>query len=394
MKIEIRMPQLGESIAEGKVIKWLKRVGESVARDENLLEVMTDKVTVEIPSIAAGKLVEILIQEDESAQVGDVLGLLEVKDVAELSKKKSVEKPAAPKAAPAVAPKAEAKKKVTFASEKREIPPGVQTLAQELKIDLAQVQGSGDGGRVRKKDLLDYLAKGQSSGAAAVAEPEVVLREGDQLVPLSVMRQAIAEHMVLSKRTIPHVMTAHEVDMSAVVREREKSKSKLSVTAYIVQATAAALKNFPDVNAQFSAKGIVRRKAIHIGVAVATEAGLLVPAIHDADKKSLAQLHTEIKDLAERARGNKLKPDDVRGATFTITNPGIFNSYVSAPVIPYGQSGILGVGAMKERVVVVQGKIEVRPMVVLSLSFDHRTLDGATADLFLEAIRAHLEQKG
>lgn len=393
MKIEIRMPQLGESIAEGKVIKWLKQVGDLVARDENLLEVMTDKVTVEIPSIAAGKLVEILVEEDEQAQVGDVLGYLEGKDLAkgkegaEPSKKKVTEIAAAPKAAPA-------KKKEISSSEKREIPPGVQTLAQELKIDLAQVQGSGEAGRVRKKDVLDYVAKQRSTGAAAAAEPEVVLREGDQLVPLSVMRQAIAEHMVLSKRTIPHVMTAHEVDMSAVVREREKSKSKVSVTAYIAQATAVALKKFPDVNAQFSAKGIVRRKAIHIGVAVATEAGLLVPAIHDADKKTLAQLHTEIKDLADRARGNKLKLDDVRGATFTITNPGIFNSYVSAPVIPYGQSGILGVGAMKERAVVVQGKIEVRPIVVLSLSFDHRTLDGATADLFLEAIRAHLEQKG
>ncbi len=389
MKIEIKMPQLGESIAEGKVMKWLKGVGDLVARDENLLEVMTDKVTVEIPSIAAGKLVEILIQEDETAQVGDVLGFLETKDSAQ---KKTVEKPAAVKAAPAVAPKVEAKKKVLLSSEKREIPPGVQTLAQELGVDLRQVTGSGDGGRVRKKDLLDYLAKQKSSGAPA--EPEVVLREGDQLIPLTGMRQAIAEHMVLSKRTIPHVMTAHEVDMSAVVREREKSKSKVSVTAYIVRATAEALKKFPDVNAQFSAKGIVRRKAIHIGVAVATEAGLLVPAIHDADKKSIAQLHTEIKDLAERARVNKLKPDDVRGATFTITNPGIFNSFVSAPVIPYGQSGILGVGAMKERAVVVQGKIEVRPIVVLSLSFDHRTLDGATADLFLEAIRAHLEPKG
>ncbi len=395
MKLEIKMPQLGESVAEGKILQWLKGVGDTVSRDENLLEVMTDKVTVEIPSIAEGKLVEVLVEPEETVQVGTVLGYIEVEGSAAEEVKEADTAPAStpppPKAPRSSTPPVIEKKKKSTSSDEREVPPGVQTLADSLGVDLSQVEGSGENGRVRKKDVLDYLAENKEGEPKG---PEPVLREGDELIPLSGMRRAIAEHMVLSKRTIPHVMTAHEVDLSAVVKARAEATEKLSITAYIVQATAAALKVFPDVNAQFTSKGIIRRKAIHMGLAVATESGLLVPAIHDVDKKDLAQLHSEMKDLAERARQNKLKPDEVHGATFTITNPGIFNSLISAPVIPYGQSGILGVGAMKERPVVINGTIEARPMMILSISFDHRTLDGATADLFLEEIRKNLEQIG
>lgn len=395
MKVEIKMPQLGESVAEGKVLKWLKGVGETVERDENLLEVMTDKVTVEIPSIVAGKLVEVLVQEEEVAQVGAVLAYLEAEGEAAEAEQPAAEKaattPPPPKAPQTSAAPKEAKKPKSAAKGERDIPPGVQTLADQLGVDLALVEGSGEAGRVRKKDLLDYLAKNKEG---SLKEPEAVLNEGDELIPLTGMRQAIAEHMVLSKRTIPHVMTAHEVDMSAVVATRAASDPKVSVTAYIAQATAAALRKFPEVNSQFTSKGILRRKAVHLGIAVATEAGLLVPSLRDADQKSLTQLHAEIKDLAERSRNNKLKPDEVSGATFTITNPGVFNSLISAPVIPYGQSGILGVGTMKQRPVVVDGKVEVRPIMILSISFDHRTLDGAIADLFLEEIRKNLEQIG
>lgn len=396
MKIPIKMPQLGESIAEGKVTKWLKKVGDMVERDENLLEVMTDKVTVEIPCIAKGKLVEILIPEEQTAKVGEVLGFLEGEGV-KISEKQirtqsggETAHTAAPakkggKAAPAAQPAvAKSVGSVT------EVPPGVRTFAEEMGVDLSQVAGTGENGRIRRQDVVAFIAKQVKKGGAPSAE--VTLGEGDKLVTLTEMRRAIAHHMALSKQTIPHVMTAHEVDMSTVVQAREKSSEKLSITAYLVSATALALKKFPSVNAVFSEKGIVHRKNVNVGVAVATEEGLHVPVIRNADQKKLKQLAAEVKDLADRARTNKLKPDEVRGGTFTITNPGVFNSLISAPIIPVGQSGILGVGTMVKRPVARNDKVEVRPVVILSLSFDHRTFDGATADQFLEEIRKNLEE--
>jgi len=394
-RVEITMPQLGESIAEGKVIKWLKQVGESVERDENLLEVMTDKVTVEIPSITRGKLVEVLVQEDQSAQVGEILGFLEgdavktkAKTGAPSGKAEPVKEPPPPKATEAplrTVPKSKADQ-----TEQREIPPGVRTFAHEMGVDLSLVQGTGVGGRIRRKDVLDYITK-QKISPQTSKEPEVVLEEGDEMIPLTEMRRLIAEHMALSKQTIPHVMTAHEVDMSHVVAAREKNKSRPSVTSYIALATAKALRKYPGVNSVYTSKGLVQRKGVHIGIAVATEDGLLVPVVKNADKQKLEELHKGIKDLAERARSKKLNPDEVRGGTFTITNPGVFNSLISAPVIPVGQSGILGVGTMVKRPVVVEDKVEIRPILILSLSFDHRTFDGATADSFLEEIRKGLE---
>lgn len=395
-RVEITMPQLGESIAEGKVIKWLKQVGESVDRDENLLEVMTDKVTVEIPSITKGKLVEIVIQEEQSAQVGEVLGFLEGDAVktkarkgAPSGKAEPVKEPPPPKATEG--PLRTAPKSKSVEAEQREIPPGVRTFAHEMGIDLSLVQGTGVGGRIRRKDVLDYITK-QKISPQTSKEPEVTLEEGDELIPLSQMRRSIAEHMALSKQTIPHVMTAHEVDMSHVVAAREKNKSRPSLTSYIVLATAKALRKSPSVNSVYTSKGLVQRQGVNLGIAVATEDGLLVPVVKNADKKTLEELSKEIKDIAERARSKKLSPDEVRGGTFTITNPGIFNSLISAPVIPVGQSGILGVGTMIKRPIVVDDKVEIKPMLILSLSFDHRTFDGAKADSFLEEIRIGLEQ--
>lgn len=399
MKIPIKMPQLGESIAEGKVTKWLKRVGEAVERDENLLEVMTDKVTVEIPCISKGKLAEIIIQEDQTAKVGEILGYIEGEG-AKISERhvrtqSGGESPAAAPAkgastaAPIAPPPPRAKSGAGV-----EVPPGVRTFAEEMGVDLSQVVGTGEGGRIRRQDVVAYLAKQTKKEAPLVAPkaPEPTLAEGDKWNPLTEMRRSIAHHMSLSKQTIPHVMTAHEVDMSRVVESREKNPDKPSITAYLVSATALALKKFLAVNSVYAEKGILQRKAVNIGVAVATEDGLLVPVVRNADQKRLKPLAAEVKDLAERARTKKLHPDEVHGGTFTITNPGVFNSLISAPIIPVGQSGILGVGAMIKRPVVRQDKVEVRPIVILSLSFDHRTFDGSTADQFLEEIRKNLEE--
>lgn len=397
MRIEIKMPQLGESIYEGKVTKWLKKVGDDVERDEDLLEVMTDKVTVEVPCIAKGKLVEILVEEEQTAKIGEVLGYIEGEGAKVAAEKQpasaapKAQQPPPPKASTVSPKKEEAPRPKTKIKGEREIPPGVRTLAEELGVDLNLITGTGENGRVRRKDVLDYLAQ-QKDRIRPAKEPEVPLEEGDSLVPLTEMRRAIAEHMVLSKGTMPHVMTAHEVDMSAVIADREKSKDKASVTAYILKSAAAALKKFTAVNAVFTQQGIIHRKAVNIGVAVATEEGLLVPVVKHADQKSIPELNKEVKDLAGRARSNKLKPGEVHGGTFTVTNPGVFNSLISSPVIPYGQAAILGVGTMKMRPVVINDKIEIRPIIILSISFDHRTLDGATADQFLEEIRLNLEK--
>lgn len=398
MKIPINMPQLGESIAEGKVIKWLKKVGDAVERDENLLEVMTDKVTVEIPCIAKGHLVEIIVSEEKTAKVGAILGYLEGEGVKiserHVRTQAAGEIPAAaPKAAAPAAGPARAKTGGGGAGAV-DVPPGVRTFAEEMGVDLSQVAGTGEGGRIRRQDVVAYLAKQAKKGVApaAAAAPEPTLAEGDKLIPLTEMRRAIAHHMAQSKQTIPHVMTAHEVDMTAVAASRGKNPDKPSITAYLVSATALALKKIPAVNAQFTEKGIIQRKNINVGVAVATEDGLLVPVVRNADQKKLKQLAAEVKDLAERARTKKLHPDEVHGGTFTITNPGVFGSILSAPVIPMGQSGILGVGTVVQRPVVRNAKVEVRPIAILSLSFDHRAFDGATADQFLEEIRRILEE--
>lgn len=368
--IEVKMPQLGESVIEGTVGRWLKKVGDPVKKYEPLLEIITDKVDVEVPSPAEGILSRILVKEGETVPVGTVLALIGE----EMPKTEApVEATALPKAALVEERPAEW------------ISPAVAKLASEYGVDLRRVKGTGTGGRITKQDILRFLEERK------VAPEEVIL-----LTPL---RKAIAEHMVRSLRTSPHVTTVMEADLHRIVQFRERVKEafqrrygfKLTYLPFFIQAAAFALKAFPIVNATFTEEGIILKKRINIGIAVALEEGLIVPVVKDVDKKDFLRLAQEADDLVRRAREKKLQPEEVREGTFTITDHGIFGSLFATPIINHPQAAILGVGAITKRVVVIDDAIAIRPMVYLSLSFDHRVFDGSVADRFLQRVKENLE---
>ncbi len=434
MATTVIMPQLGESIAEGKISKWLKREGERVERDESLVEVATDKATVEVPAPVAGVLTKILAKE------GAVVPIK--KDIALIEEGKAAQAPApqyaktgpppaqavpARKPSPKIegAPPAPKGKRPAPepAKDERHYSPLVRRLAEQHGLDLSQVRGSGAGGRVTKQDLLGLIpakggrpaAKGRppkpqepvaaappepekpappAAAAAAPAEPE------DQTIPLAGMRKIIAEHMVRSKRTAPHVTTITDVDMTEVVRLREAAKEKfqqvhgvkLTYMPFIIQATARALRQYPYLNSSLIEEKIILKRRIHIGVAVSTETGLIVPVIRNADQLSIVELAKTIEALAGRARSGKLKPDDIHGGTFSITNPGVFGGLLSTPIIFQPQAAILGVQRISKMPVVINDMIAIRSMMYLCLSYDHRIVDGATSVQFLQYIRKQLEE--
>lgn len=403
MAIEIKLPHIGESVVEGTITKWLKRPGEAVKKYEPLFEVMTDKVDVEVPSPASGFLTEILIPEGQTVRVGTVVAMMQAEEAPEAALA-ALEVATTPQGEAGVTVE---ERKLTTEEPKplgtvERISPVVAKLAAQYGLDLRQIKGTGLGGRVTKQDVLRYLetrgAKEAVIPARETAGAEVAppLEESIALTPI---RKAIAEHMVRSKRTAPHVTTVMEVDMSQVVTFREKHKDEfqkregfqLTYLPFFIQAAVAALRTFPIVNATFTEEKIVLKKRINIGIAVATDEGLIVPVIKDADEKSLLRLAREAYDLATKAREGRLSPDDVAGGTFTITNHGAFGSLLGTPIIHQPQVAILGTGAVTKRAVVVNDAIAIRPMVYLSLSFDHRAFDGAVADRFLARIREHLE---
>jgi 2-oxoglutarate dehydrogenase E2 component (dihydrolipoamide succinyltransferase) len=387
MAVEIKMPQLGETVVEGTIGKWLKQVGDRVEKYEPLLEVITDKVDSEIPSPAEGVLLKILVPEGETVQAGTVIALLgeEGEEVA----------PAPPPGPAEVAR--------TKPRRPPRISPVVARIAAEHDVDLSQVKGTGRGGRVTKKDILRFIEEREKVAPEAPPAPPKVPEAPapipGEVIELTPMRRAIAEHMVRSKRTAPHVTTVMEVDMSRVVAFREAHKEEfrqregfnLTYTPFFVQAVVAGLKAVPIVNSTLTDEGIVIRKEINIGIAVAVDEGLIVPVIKHADEKSLLKLAREVNDLATRAREKRLSPDDVQGGTFTITNHGVGGSLFATPIINQPQAAILGVGAITKRVVVVNDAIAIRPMCFLSLTFDHRVLDGAVADRFLARVKEYLE---
>lgn len=368
---EVKMPQLGESVVEGTVGKWLKKVGDQVRKYEPLLEVITDKVDVEVPSPAEGILSRILVKEGETVQVGKVLALIgEETPKAEAP----VEVAAPPKAATV-----EETRPAEWTS------PAVAKLASEYGVDLRQVKGTGTGGRITKQDVLRFIEERE-------AVPE-------EVIPLTPLRKAIAEHMVRSVRTSPHVTTVMEVDLHRIVQFRDRVKEefqrkygfKLTYLPFFVQAAASALKALPIVNATFTEEGIILKKRVNIGIAVALEEGLIVPVVKDVDKKNFLTLAQQADELVRRAREKKLQPDEVREGTFTITDHGIFGSLFATPIINQPQAAILGVGAITKRVVVIDDAIAIRPMAYLSLSFDHRVFDGSVADRFLQKLKENLE---
>ncbi len=442
MATKVIMPQLGESVVEGTVTKWLKREGEAIGELESLLEVNTDKVDTEIPSPAGGTLLKIVIPEGTTVQAGTVLAWIGSPDevipggVPQPGRPLVVDKAEGGNGHGREAEAPAAGGRTPAAGRDRDlgfISPVVARLAQENHLDLAKVHGTGANGRITKGDVLDYLEQHKAAPAeetpawetpadgdlfrptemvfgaerkkeepvkkpapAPVAPaPSVQIEEaGDLLIPLNPVRKAIAEHMVASKHTSPHVSTVMEADLSRVVAHLEANRAafardgaRLTYTAYFLAASVAALKAFPVVNSSWSDAGIQVHRAINIGMATSLgDEGLIVPVIKGADGLSLLGLARAINDLADRARSHRLKPEEVKGGTFTITNHGISGSLFATPVINQPQCAILGVGAVQKRVVVILDAIAIRPMVYLSLTFDHRILDGASADHFLAKV--------
>ncbi len=426
MPKQVIMPQLGESVVEGTITRWLKAQGEQVDEYEALLEVNTDKVDTEVPSPASGVVLEILVPEGTVVQAGAVLAWIGMPGEAVPSGKpasvaETLVSPAEPVregmpressvAAEMVVPDVNTARELGFIS------PVVKRMAHEHNIDLRRVPGSGLGGRITKQDVLDYMASQDISTPAiqatvlplstsASAYPVLQL-PGDELLPLTAVRRTIAEHMVYSERTAPHVTTVMEADLSRVTAHRLANKDaftrdgvNLTFTAYFVSATVTALKAYPMANSSWSDEGIRIHHTINIGIAASLgEAGLIVPVIKDAAGLSLLGLAKAINDLARRVRNRQLKPDDVRGGTFTITNHGTSGSLFAAPIINQPQCAILGVGVIQKRPVVItddlgRDAITIRPMAYLSLTFDHRILDGALADAFLSKVVESLNNFG
>jgi 2-oxoglutarate dehydrogenase complex dihydrolipoamide succinyltransferase (E2) component len=393
MFVDIIMPQLGESIVEGTIGKWLKKEGDWVERDESLVEVVTEKVVMELPSPASGTLYKILVNEGEKVEVGGIIGKIEVKEEAVPIEKKEEEI-----GIEAEAEKIEEESPLRIKGRKR-ASPLVRKIARERGIDLEKIEGTGLGGRVTKKDILSFVERmeGRIAGIPEIKEKE--LKEGEELIPLSPIRRSIAEHMVKSVHISPHVTSVIEVDMTEIVRFRERIKNelkknkgiRLTYLPFIIEATINALKKFPVLNSSWTDKGILIKKYINIGIAVALEDGLLVPVIKNADEKNLIGLAREIEELSEKARKSGLSIEDVRDGTFTITNPGSFGTLISTPIINQPQAGILGVEAIIKKPVVVGDAIAIRSRMNLCLSYDHRVLDGAIAGRFLAFIKKYLE---
>ncbi len=430
MGTQVIMPQLGESVVEGKISRWLKQIGEPVKLYEPLLEVETDKVTTEVTAAGEGTLLKLYANEGDVVKAGTLIALIGAPAEA------SAEPAHVTSPAPAAA-KVEPRGNGTGAR----ISPVVARIAAEHNVDVSLIRGTGEGGRVTKKDILAYLDTPRPAGdghevpaesekleaweqpglgelfrpteelfnkTPAVSVSPIVPAQtpavvNGEVVPLNSMRKAIADHMVLSKHTSPHVTTVFEIDLAKIVAHRhahqaafERDGAKLTFTPYFALATIAALKQYPVVNSSWSDSGLVLHRTVNLGIAVALgEDGLIVPVIKNADSLNLLGMARTINDLADRARRKQLKPDEVQGGTFTITNHGTSGSLFATPIINQPQCGILGVGMIQKRVVVVTqhdvDAIAIRPLVYVGLTFDHRILDGSSADRFVAAIKQMLE---
>ncbi|RMH37446.1 MAG: 2-oxo acid dehydrogenase subunit E2 [Nitrospirae bacterium] len=383
MAIDIIMPQLGETVAEGTVIKWLVPQNGHVEKDQPILEVETDKVALEIPAPASGALSEILVREGETVAVGTVLGRLEIGgQPVETRSQSDTERRQEGLAG-------------TSVKEGEHFSPAVRRLAKEYGVDLYQIRGTGAGGRITKTDVLAYLERqrGIASGSPSGEIGDRAAQEtpADRLIPLTSMRRTIAQRMVESRRTAAHATTFFEVDFRAV--DTCRTQHNLTYLPFVVHAVVQGLRAYPILNSSWTDEGILCKGAINIGIAVAVEDGLLVPVIARADRYGLLTLAKMIADLAHRARTKQLKPDEVQGGTFSITNHGGMGSVFSTPIIHQPQIAILGVGAVCKRAVVLDDAIAIRPIGILSLSFDHRVIDGATADRFMHKVKDCLEHE-
>jgi pyruvate dehydrogenase E2 component (dihydrolipoamide acetyltransferase) len=423
--IDVVMPQMGESIVEGTLTKWLKRTGDRIERDEALFEISTDKVDTEIPSPSAGVLAEVLVEEGKTVGVNTVVARIDEKGEARVapppSPAPSPEPPAPvpPPAPPQVAPSPTPPVSAPEASEAELGPlsPLVRRMAREYNVDLRKVKGTGAGGRITKQDLEGYVAAQAAPVVEAPAPapqapaptpqppapaPELPPRAEApraRVEPMSIMRAKIAEHMVMSKRTSAHVTTIHRIDMTPVARVRERNKEEvkgrygysLTYLPFVARAAVEALRAFPIVNASIEGTNIIYHNEINLGMAVALEGGLIVPVIRRADEMNVLGLQRAIVDLAARARSRQLKPDEVHGGTFSITNFGSYGSLFGTPVINQPQVAILGVGVVEKAPVVIDDAIAIRHVSLMGLTFDHRLIDGALADQFMQKVKSVLE---
>jgi 2-oxoglutarate dehydrogenase E2 component (dihydrolipoamide succinyltransferase) len=427
---------MGESIAEGTIVRWIKKVGDKVDQDEPLFEISTDKVDAEIPSPAAGTVADIRVREGETVPVNSIVATIaaagEAVDAGRPGGRAVDSSAAAAESRPGTSGASsflkdewqdEDEEARSASSESRDdvmrrrSSPLVRKIAREHNIDIASLSGTGINGRVTKEDILGAvearkstpdLQAGRAAKPAArpetapgtVPAPGITFKPGERtrVEPMSVMRKKIAEHMVLSARTSPHVYSVYEVNFARIAKLREAKKSayeeqgvKLTYTGFIAKATVDALRAFPIVNASIDGDNIIYKADVHLGIAVALDWGLIVPVIKNAGEKNLLGLSRAVQDLAARARAKKLQPEEVQGGTFTITNPGIFGAAYGLPMINQPQAAILGVGAIEKRPVVVEDAIGIRPMCYLSLGYDHRLIDGADAGRFLQHLKERLE---
>ena len=442
--VDIIMPQMGESIAEGTVSKWLKKLGDEVKRDEPLFEISTDKVDAEIPAPAAGVLAEILVQEGETVEVQTVVARLETEKGAMVGAAVKNTSPAAAESETPAAASGGPPPKTEFApaptqSQNPSVPrpvvstpaqngnsfeervrtrssPLVRKIAAEHGIDIAALQGTGVAGRVTSKDLMGFISSGIPAGARSgsmhapggAGGEQLPLPEpwpGDRVEAMSKMRALISDHMTASRRTSAHVTSFMEMDLTRVARIRARKRvefeastgEKLTYMPFIIASVVKGLKEFPIINASVAGKNVIYRQPVNIGVAVALEWGLIVPVIKRAEDLSLAGITRSLNDLAARARAKKLSPEEVQDGTFTITNPGVFGSLMGTPIISQPQVAILGVGVIEKRPKVIQGEdgedtIAIRTCAYFSLSFDHRVIDGAVADQFLAFVKKTIEE--
>jgi 2-oxoglutarate dehydrogenase E2 component (dihydrolipoamide succinyltransferase) len=413
---EIVMPKLGESIIEATITKWLKQVGDAVAEDDAIVEIATDKVDSEIPSPVEGVLKKVHFHEGDVVPVGTVIALLEMEgesggdepvvETEEIEVPVAVSEVAAKETKQDVSPEI-----IDYKASDRFYSPLVRSIAKKENIapaELDNIKGTGKDGRVTKRDILLYIEDekaGKVTTPQKVEAPKVTSAAGDELIEMDRMRRLIADHMVMSKQVSPHVTMFHEVDMNAIVTWRNRIKDdffkregeKLTFTPLFIEAAAKALKDFPLVNASVDGYTMIKRKNINIGMATALSDGnLIVPVIKNADQKNILGLVKDVNDLANRARNNKLSPDEIQGGTFTVTNFGQFGNLTGAPIINQPQVAILGIGTIKKKPVVVEtpqgDMIGIRPVMILSLAFDHRIVDGSLGGMFLQRVADYLEK--
>ena len=400
MPTEVTMPQLGESTYEGTIGKWLKQPGDPVERFEPLVEIITDKVNVEMPSPFGGTLAKILVTEGTTVATGTPIAVMETADAAPAGERQPEAPPAAATSTAKTVAVAERRPVGPFAAgERARLSPVVRRLAEEHGLSLEEVaslQGSGAGGRVTKDDVLKHLERRKAPAPAPSPSADA---SGDQLVKLTPLRRSIAQRMAQSKRDIPHAYGVIEADVTNLIRWREAHKEEwrsregvnITLTAFFLKAAVEALKAFPTVNAAWAEDGILLRKAVNIGVGIALDEGLIVAVVKNADQKNLVGVAKDLDALGRRAREGKLTLEDVQGGTFTITNPGVFGSIWSMPIVVPGQAAILATDAAVKRPVVRDDAIAIRDIMHLGLSFDHRVFDGATAVQFLNRIKTKLE---